>query len=174
MNWGEFFWSFLKASTFSVGGLSSLPLLREDLVGGGLVTERQVLEALAIARLSPGPSGLFLVSLGYFAAGVGGATLALVAGIIPPLTFVVLTGFFRKQLMSAWAAGVIRGMALSTAGLVIATGIELLSPEGAIWTVPAWQLLLAIAAVLLTVQGKIHPGLIIGAGALAGLLLGPS
>jgi hypothetical protein len=55
----------------------------------------------------------------------------------------------------------------------MATGIQLLSPEGALWTVPPWQLVLAGTAAVLTLQGKIHPGLIIGTGAIAGLLLGP-
>jgi len=167
----DLFLDFLKAATFSVGGLSALPLLRAELVSGGVVSEREVLEAIAIGRLSPGPGGLYLVSLGYFAAGVPGAVIAMTASTIPPLTFVVLTGFVRKQLMSPLAAGAIRGVALSTSALVIATGIQLLSPAAPIWNIPAWQTVLAVIAVLLSIEGRIHPGILIAGGALVGLVL---
>jgi chromate transporter len=170
----DLFISFLKASTLSIGGLSSLPLLRQELVGTGIITEQQVLEAIAISRLSPGPGGLFVVSLGYFAGGVAGSALALTAAVVPPLAFVLLTGVFRRQLISPVAAGVIRGIALSTAGLVVATGIQLVSLEGPLWTVPIWQLSLAGVAAVVTIQGRLHPVLLIGLGAAIGLIAGPA
>jgi chromate transporter len=163
---------FLKAAALSVGGLSSLPLLRQELVAPGVVTEKQVLEALAIGRLSTGPNGLFVVSLGYFAAGWLGATISIVAASIPPLTIVPLAALVRQQLLSAWAAGIVRGIALSTSGLVVATGFQLLAPDAPISGVPLWQLGLAIVAGALTVQGRIHPGLLVVAGALIGMAVG--
>ena len=166
------FLTFLKTAALSVGGISALPLLRQDLVSSGVVTERQVLEALAIGRLTPGPSGLYFVSLGYFAYGLLGAALALVAASIPPLGLVALAGFARRQLLSAWAAGIIRGVALSTSGLVIATGILLLAPVREIASVPVWQLVLFAAAALLTIRGRIQPGVLVLGGAVVGIALG--
>lgn len=166
------FFLFLKAAALSVGGLSSLPLLRQDLVAPGLVTEKQVLESLAIGRLSTGPNGLFVISLGYFAAGWLGAAIAILAATIPPLTVVPLAALVRRQLLSPWAAGIVRGITLSTSGLVVATGIQLLEPSGALLRVPFWQLALAAVAAALTVQGRIHPGLLVVAGALLGMLVG--
>jgi chromate transporter len=55
---------FLKASALSLGGLSSLPLLRADLVAPGIATDDQVVQAIAIGRISTGPNGLYIVSLG--------------------------------------------------------------------------------------------------------------
>jgi chromate transporter len=166
------FLTFLKTATLSVGGMSALPLLRQDLVSSGLVTERQVIEALAIGRLTPGPSGLYFVSLGYFAYGLLGAALALVAASIPPLGLVTLAGFARHQLLSGWAAGIIRGVALSTSGLVIATGILLLAPIRDIPGLPLWQLSLFVASALLTIRGGVHPGVLVLGGSLVGLALG--
>ena len=166
------FLTFLRASTFSVGGLSSLPQLRTDLVGPGIVTEAQVLQALTIGRLSTGPNGLYTVSLGYFAAGWLGALIALLAITIPPLTIVPLAAFVRQQLLSPGAAGIVRGIALSTSGLVIATGVQLISPERAILSVPVWQLALVIACVALTIQQKMHPGLLVVGGAVIGIVAG--
>jgi len=48
---------FLKASLLSLGGLSSLPLLRADLVAPGIATDDQLVQAIAIGRISTGPIG---------------------------------------------------------------------------------------------------------------------
>ncbi len=166
------FLAVLKASAVSIGGLASVPLLREDIVATGLASEHQLLESLTIGRLSPGPGGLYMVSLGYFAQGPMGAVLALVAACIPPLAFVFLTGYVRKQLASSAVTGLIRGVALSSTALVIATGVQLLVPQGAIGAVPAWQLALAGGAAVLTSQGRVHPGILVGVGCAVGVVLG--
>src|SRR5256885_7052168 len=68
----ELFGVFLKASALSLGGLSSLPLLRADLVAPGIATDDQLVQAIAIGRISTGPNGLYIVSLGYLVGGVVG------------------------------------------------------------------------------------------------------
>lgn len=163
---------FLRAAALSVGGMAALPLLRQDLVTTGLVSERQILEALAIGRLSPGPTGLYVVTLGYFAAGAVGAVVALVAAALPPLAMVAVAGIVRRQLLSAWAAGVVRGVVLSTSGLVVSTSITLLAPDRAILGVPPWQLGLAIVAAALVIHGRTHPGIVVVGGALVGIVFG--
>jgi chromate transporter len=177
----ELFVSFLKAATFSVGGLSSLPVLQQELVVTGHVSDQQVLESLAIGRLSTGPNGLYVVSLGYFAYGWAGAAIALVAASIPPLLIVPAAAVIRRQLLSPWAAGVVRGVALSTSGLLVATAIALLAPvrsadlagiATAVASVPAWQIALAAVALAITVHGRLHPALLIVGGAVAGVALG--
>lgn len=166
----ELFLVFLKAAVFSVGGMAALPQLRQDLVSTGLVTERQVLEALTIGRMSPGPTGLYVVSLGYFAAGLAGAAIAVVGAALPPLGLVAFAGAIRRQLLSAWAAGIVRGVVLSTSGLVVVTSITLLAPDRAILSVPAWQLALAAVSAALAFDGRTHPGIVIVGGAILGLV----
>lgn len=168
----DIFVAFLRAATLSIGGMSGLPLLRHELVTPGFVSERQVLEAIAIGRLSTGPSGLYVVSLGYFAAGGVGAVVALLASCFPPLGLVAAATLVRRYLRSPWAAGIVRGVALSSAGLMAATGISLVAPERALFGLPVWQLGLALGAAVVTARGTIHPGLVVGVGALVGLALG--
>jgi len=172
MSYIELFLIFLRAATFSVGGMAALPQLREDLVGTGLVTEPQILAALALGKLAPGPTGLYVVSLGYFAAGAAGALIAVAAAALPPLSLVAVAGIVRRHLLSGWAAGIVRGVVLSTSGLVIATSITLLAPGGAILGVPLWQLLLVLGAAGLAIHGKTHPGVVIVGGAIVGLVFG--
>jgi chromate transporter len=170
MNEALLFLTFLKDAALSLGGLGALPLIRQDLVGSGLATDAQVVQALAIGRLSTGPNGLWIVSLGYFIAGWLGATLALVATCLPPLVMLPATVAARRVLLTAPFGGFVRGAALATAGLLIATGMGLVAPSGA--AVQWWQLVVGALATYLTYDGRVHPGAVVIGGAVAGLALG--
>jgi chromate transporter len=160
----------LKDSALALGGLGSLPLVRQDLVATGIATDAQVVQALAIGRLSTGPNGLWIVSLGYQIGGWTGALAALVATSVPPLVMVPLTMVARRFLMTAWFAGLVRGAALATAGLLASTGVSLIAPD--LTAAALWQLAVGVAAIVLTYQGRVHPGVVVIGGALAGALLG--
>jgi chromate transporter len=159
---------FVKAAALSLGGLGSLPLLREQLVATHLATDEQVVQALAIGRLGTGPNGLYIVSLGYLVGGFTGAIAALVAATIPPLLIVPIAAVSRRWLIFPPVAGLVRGVALATAGLLTATGIGIVTALGA----PAWwQVILAALGLVLSLRGTLHPGLVIALGALCGILL---
>ena len=168
----DLFVVFLRAGAFSVGGMAALPQLRQDLVAPGILSEHQVLEALAIGRITPGPTGFYVMVLGYFAAGPLGAVIAIVAAAVPPLSVIAIAGLVRRQILSAWAAGVVRGVVLATAGLLVYTGLTLIAPDRQLLEVPAWQLVITALGAALTIRGSIHPGLLVAAGALAGIALG--
>jgi chromate transporter len=159
----------LKDSALALGGLGALPLLRQDLVATGLVTDAQLVQALAIGRLSTGPSGLWIVSLGYQMAGPLGAAIALAASSLPPLVILPATAVARRWVLSVPFAGLVRGAALATAGLLAATGVSLILPDG---DAPSWwQLLIGVAATAVTYQGRVHPAAVVIGGALLGVLL---
>jgi chromate transporter len=159
----------LRDSALALGGLGSLPLIRQDLVASGIVTDAQVVQALAIGRLSTGPTGLWVVSLGYQISGWTGAAIALVATCLPPLVMVPATVGARRFLLTPWFAGLVRGAALATAGLLASTGVSLITTSDAapVW----WQLVLGIAAAALTLDGRVHPGIVVGGGAFIGVAL---
>ena len=74
----------LKATMTSFSGLTSLPLVRHDFVETRhVLTDRQLNAALAVGRATPGPYGLYLVSVGYFAAGWPGALAGFAAAVTP-------------------------------------------------------------------------------------------
>lgn len=164
------FLMLLKDSALALGGLGSLPLIRQDLVAAGVATDAQVVEAIAIGRLSTGPSGLWIVSLGYLVSGWVGATLALVASCLPPLVIVPLTIAARRYLLTAPFAGLVRGATLATAGLLASTGLSLVAPD--LGGTAAWQYAVAGLAVAVTYDGRVHPALVVIGGAAAGIALG--
>lgn len=159
----------LRDSALALGGLGSLALIRQDLVATGIATDAMVVQALAIGRLSTGPNGLWIVSLGYQLHGWLGALYALVACSLPPLVMVPATIAARRFLLTAWFAGMVRGAALATAGLLASTGVSLIASDPA--TATWWQILMGVGAVVLTYQGRIHPGLVVIGGALLGMVL---
>ena len=163
------FLTFLKDAALSLGGLGALPLIRQDMVATGLVTDAQIVQALAIGRLSTGPNGLWIVSLGYLVAGWLGAAFALAACSLPPLVMLPATDLSRRFLLTTPFSGFVRGASLATAGLLVATGVALIAPD--VFAVTWWQLVVGAAATVLTYQGRIHPGLVVIGGACAGVIL---
>ena len=70
MTYLGYFLLVLKASLLSTGGLGNVPGLHDDLVATrGWVTERQFAESIAVGQTSPGPNGVWVISLGYMIGG---------------------------------------------------------------------------------------------------------
>lgn len=116
----------LKATATSFSGLSSLPVLREDLVvRHALLTDRQLNVAVTAGRSGPGPNGLYVVSVGYLVAGLPGALAGWLAMVTPaflalPLVRLVGARVERPRLRSA-----IRASTVASAGLLLAATLPL-------------------------------------------------
>jgi chromate transporter len=157
----------LKATATSFSGLSSLPVLREDLVvRHGLLTDRQLNVALTAGRSGPGPNGLYVVSVGYLVAGVPGACAGWLAMVTPaflviPLVYFVGARADRPRLRSA-----IRASTAASSGLLVAATLPLASgalTDGLLVTIAA-------ASFVLFSFTKIDSVWVILASALTGLL----
>src|SRR5450759_3878150 len=96
MNPITFFWLFLKASLLSTGGFGNLPYLHQDLIGLGRATEADFLTAIAVGQLSPGPNGVWSISLGYLTLGWLGAALAMLALSLPPLLALGVAAVYNR------------------------------------------------------------------------------
>lgn len=165
------FAAFLRASVFSLGGQSGLPLLREDLVRSGALTDAQIIDGLVIGRLSTGPGGLYMVSLGYLAGDWAGGGLALLAIALPPLVIIPAASYLRPRLMHRRVNGLIRGLAFTTSGLVVATSLDLLLATGGEGLPAWWQIALAAVGFAITLEAKRHPIVVVLIGATVGILL---
>ena len=159
----------LKDSALALGGLGSLPLVRQDLVVPGRSTLagqdayrfRHELIRDAAYRSLPKEARAELHA--HVAA-------SLLATSVAPLVMIPATIAARRFLMTSWFAGLVRGAALATAGLLLSTGLSLIAPDAAalLW----WQIPVAIAALALTYDGRLHPGVVVIGGALVGVALG--
>lgn len=120
-----YLWLFLKASLFSSGGMGNLPSLHADLISRRWATERQFAESLMIGQVSPGPNGLWVISLGYLTYGFRGALLALVGITLPPLLVLAVEALYRRVQHHPAVEGFVRGLGLAVVGIffVALTGL---------------------------------------------------
>ena len=117
MNPFVYFLLTLKAALFSSGGFGSIPSMHDDLLARGWATERNFSESLAVGQVSPGPNGLWVISLGYLVDGVRGALLSLVAIAMPPFLILGVEWLFHRTRHHPAVEGFVRGMGLATVGI---------------------------------------------------------
>lgn len=164
--WLLFFWLFLKASLFSTGGLGSLPSLHADLLARHWASERQFAEALTIGQLSPGPNGLWVVSLGYLAGGLPGSLLALLALLLPPLLILAVEHAYRRVRDHPAADGFVAGLSLAVAGVFAVALLSIFRDAGLSLRTGT----LAAGAIALALTKRIPLFGIIGLAGVAGIV----
>jgi chromate transporter len=125
----HYFWEILKSSLLSTGG-GNIPILHDELIGRGWVTERQFAEALAIGQISPGPSGLWVICLGYLVDGVRGSLLSLAGIVLPPLLVLLVHRVYRRIGHLPATEGFVRGLALAVAGIFLVVLSDLMLGVG--------------------------------------------
>jgi chromate transporter len=115
-----------KAVITSFSGMASLPVVRHDfVVTRHVLTDRQLNAAIVAGQTGPGPNGLYLVSVGYFAAGLPGAFAGLIALITPAFLIIPLMSWIGKYANIPRIRGAIRAVILASAGLLMAASIPL-------------------------------------------------
>ena len=122
------FWVFAKIGAVLFGsGYVLLAFLRADLVERlGWLTERQLLDAVAVGQVTPGPVFTTATFIGYVLGGTPGAAVATVGIFLPAFIFVALSGPLVPRLRRS-----------PTAGAVL-DGVNVASL--ALMTVVTWQL----------------------------------
>ena len=167
MNPWLYFWYFLSASLFSTGGLGNLPFLNADLVSRGWAVPSDFVTAIAVGNLSPGPTGLWSVSLGYLTLGWTGACLALLALSLPPLLILLISASYSRIEHQPIVQDFTRGLGLGVVGLTLAVSWNLASASVVDWK----GFLIMLAARGMALSRKIPVVLILILAAIAGYLI---
>jgi chromate transporter len=162
-----YFLLFLKASLLSTGGTSNLPFLHTDLLGLSWAHESDFVTALAVGQLSPGPTGLWSISLGYLTFGWLGAALALAALTLPPLLVVGVAAIYSRIEKIPAVQDFTQGLALGIVGLTLAVTVGLAQSIIVDWGGVA----IALVALVLALSRKVPIIVILALAALAGCIL---
>ncbi len=162
-----YFLLFLKASLFSTGGFSNLPSLHQDLIANGWAKEVDFGQSIAIGQISPGPNGLWVISLGYLTYGLIGALLALIAITLPALLVLVVSAGYTRIEHQTWVQGAMRGVSLAVVGLLLSVVWTILHQPGVDWK----GTLIAAGAFGLGLSRKVNILIILGLAGLAGYVL---
>jgi chromate transporter len=159
---------FLKAGAFLFGsGYVLLAFLRGDLVDRlGWLTDAQLLDAIAVGQVTPGPLFTTATFVGYVLAGLPGAIVATVAIFLPAFVFVALVGPIADRIRDRpLTAALLDGVNAAAIGLMAAVSLQL----GASAIRDPLTVTLALAATGALWLGRVPSLLLVGLGAAAGV-----
>ena len=126
MNFVLVYLLLLKATLSSFSGLAALPIVRHDFVAERhLLTDRQLNTALLVGRSTPGPKGLYLVAVGYFADGIPGAVAGWLAVVTPAILVIPLLLFARRRLDDPRVKRALRAVVIGSAGVSLSATLPL-------------------------------------------------
>jgi chromate transporter len=167
---GSLFLVFLKIGSVLFGsGYVLLAFLRADLVERlGWLTESQLLDAVAVGQITPGPVFTTATFIGYILGGVGGAAVATAGIFLPAFVFVALSGPLVPRLRASPTAGAaLDGVNVASLALMAAVSFEL--GRAALIDLPT--IALALAAAVALIRFRVASPWLVAVGAIAGAAL---
>jgi len=173
--WDIFFY-FLKIGSVLFGsGYVLISYIQQDVVNGfGWLTGRQLLDAVAIGQLTPGPVSTTVAVVGYIIAGLPGAIAATLGIFLPSFVLVILTApLIPKMRQSKFLGGFLSGVNAGVIAAILVTLIELTGAalrtlDGSTWSPLA--ILLALVALALLIRYKTNATWLILMGGVVGLV----
>lgn len=164
------FWVFLKVGSVLFGsGYVLLAFLRAELVERfHWLSEAQLLDAIVVGQVTPGPVFTTATFVGYLLAGPGGALVATAGIFLPAFVFVALSGPLVPRLRaSRKAAAFLDGVNVASLALMVVVTLRL--ARAAVVDLPT--ALLALVAAILLLRFRLSSTWLIVGGALVGGLL---
>src|SRR5579872_44921 len=161
---------FLKLGAILFGGGYVLvALIRSNLVAHlHWISERQLLDAIAMGQVTPGPLSTAATFIGFLLAGVPGAVIATIAIFLPAFFFVAISGPLVPRLRQSPLAGaVLDGVNVAALALIAVVTWQLFRAAVVDWI----TLVLAGLSFLLLLRYRINSvwlvlvGAVVGAGA---------
>ena len=165
------FGTFFKIGATVVGsGYVLLAFLRQDLVVHlGWLTDRQLLDAIAVGQITPGPVFTTATFIGYLVGGLPGALVATLGVFLPSFLLVAATWPFVVRIRaSAWTAAFLDGVNAVSVALMASVTWYL----GRAALVDALTAAIALLALAILARTKVNPVLLITAAAAIGLGVG--
>ena len=166
---GTLFLTFLKIGAVLYGsGYVLLAFLRSDFVDRlGWLTDRQLLDAVAVGQFTPGPVFTTATFIGYLLAGWPGALLATLAIFLPSFVLVAVSYPLLPHIRgSRWMSAFLDGVNVAAVGLMAAVTWQL--ARAAI--VDVFTVVLAVVAAVLLLRTRLNSAWPVLGGATAGLL----
>jgi chromate transporter len=161
---------FVKIGSVLFGsGYVLLAFLRADFVERlGWLTEEQLIDAIAVGQITPGPLFTTATFVGYLLGGVPGALTATAGIFLPAFVFVAASGPIVPRIRRSAAAGAALD-AVNAASLAL---IAVVSWQlGRASLVDGWTVAMTAVTLLLLMRSRLNSAWLIAGGGLAGLIL---
>jgi chromate transporter len=166
------FGTFFKIGAIVFGsGYVLLAFLRQDLVVHlRWLTDRQLLDAIAVGQITPGPVFTTATFIGYLVGGIPGALAATIGIFLPSFLLVAATSPFVARIRgSAWTAAFLDGVNAVSVALMASVTWYL----GRAALIDALTAAIAVIALIVLARTRLNPVPLIVAGAAIGLGIGP-
>lgn len=169
VSWVSVFWFFLKIGCVLYGsGYVLLAFLQRDLVERShWLTSQQLLDAVAIGQLTPGPVFTTATFVGYLLAGNAGAIAGTVGIFLPAFLLVWLVNpLVPKLRQSQWASGFLDGVNAASLGLMAGVSYTL----GRTALVDWLTIVLASLSAIAVLRFKVNSAWLVLAGGVIGFI----
>jgi len=166
-------WYFAEAGAFVFGsGLAIVPFLHSGVVQQfGWLNERQFLDAVAVAMITPGPVVITVGFIGYLVAGPAGAAVAALGTFLPCYLFTVVPApHFKRWSKNRSIRAFVEGVTAAATGAI--AGAAFVLGRRAITDVTTLAIAMAALAVAFRFRRLPEPLLILVAGILGVMLVG--
>ena len=164
----QILWFFAKAGAFVFGsGLAIVPFLYGGVVQQyGWLDDKQFVDAVAVAMITPGPVVITVAFIGYLVAGQLGALMAAVGVFLPVYLFVVIPyPWFDRVSGNPQVKAFVKGVTAAASGAIAGACVVL--ARRAVVDVPT--LLLAAGSLALLTRVTIPEPIVIVAAAVVGI-----
>jgi chromate transporter len=163
------FLMFVKAGAFVFGsGLAIVPFLYGELVETQhWLNDRQFLDAVAVAMITPGPVVITVAFVGYLVRGAAGMTVASLGVFLPVYLFVVIPApYFRRHRSQPDVKAFVEGVSAAATGAI--AGAAYVLATRAFVDVPT--LAIGVLTFVVLWRWRVSELWLIGAAAVAGLV----
>lgn len=163
------FLTFLKIGAVLYGsGYVLLAFLRADFVIRlGWLTDQQLVDAIAIGQVTPGPVFTTATFIGYLLGGLPGALLATVGIFLPSFVFVAISNpLIPRVRNSTWFGAALDGVNVASLGLMAAVTLQLSRAA----LIDPLTIILALVSAGLLFRFRVNSTLLIAGGAAVGLV----
>lgn len=184
----QLFWIFFYIGTFTIGGgLVAITLMQQTLVTRGLISASQFYNMVAVSESTPGPMGINMATyIGYQLYGVPGGIIVTLGEVAPSIIcIIIIAHFFSKFHEKPAVQAAFTILRPATTGIILVAAVQVFVV--ALMHLPAsfkdlaladtwihmftWPALAFYAlGVVVLFKTKIHPVIVIAAGAVFGML----
>ncbi len=123
------FWMFFKIGLFTFGGgYAMIPLIEQEVVGAGYITESLLYDFIGIAESTPGPIAINMATfIGTHELGILGAVAATIGVALPSFIIILLIASLGSKFLNSRIVNeAFKGLKPAVIGLILAVSFGLM------------------------------------------------
>lgn len=125
----ELFYTFFLIGLFTFGGgYAMIPMIKEQVVGKGFITESALADFIAISEATPGPFAINISTfVGTEVGGILGAIMSTIGVILPSLIIIIIVAMIMSKFMkNRFVQGALSGVKPIVLALILSTALLML------------------------------------------------